>query len=105
IEQGLDQWNSQRENEHARKHDHHDLLQVAQSVQSELTTQGELIEEVLDIVRTLSQSPTFNTPAPAPRASPIPMTNHHTRSPTHPDLSNSQPITRRDTIEGGGFKE
>ncbi|KDN38173.1 hypothetical protein RSAG8_09676, partial [Rhizoctonia solani AG-8 WAC10335] len=63
IEQDLDQWNLQRENERARKRDHHNLLQVAHSVQSELTTQGEIIGEVLDMVRTLSQSPAFNAPA------------------------------------------
>ncbi|KAL5636527.1 hypothetical protein ACGC1H_000474 [Rhizoctonia solani] len=63
IEQNLDQWNMQRENERARKRDHHNLLRVTHSVQSELTTQGEIIGDVLEMVRTLSQSPTFNVPA------------------------------------------
>ncbi|CAE6528063.1 unnamed protein product [Rhizoctonia solani] len=80
IEQNFDQWNLQRENELARKRDHHNLLRVTHSVQSELATQGEIIGEVLEMVRvsqstnlgnaelnvipkTLSQSPTFNAPA------------------------------------------
>ncbi|KAH7343329.1 hypothetical protein B0J17DRAFT_172725 [Rhizoctonia solani] len=99
IEQGLDQWNLQQENEHARKRDHHDLLQVTQSVQSELATQGLLIGEVLDMVRTLSQSPTLN--APAPSASPISMTSHTYHRTGSPNLSKFQPITRRDTVEVG----
>ncbi|KAG8762881.1 hypothetical protein FRC11_007342 [Ceratobasidium sp. 423] len=111
IEQGLDQRNLQQENERARQRDHDNLLQVAESVQSELTTQGEIIDEVLEMVRTLSRSPTFNVPAHG--ASQTSMTSHtyHGASspgtrravPAPPAASKSRPITR-ERIDRGGPK-
>ncbi|CAE6522413.1 unnamed protein product [Rhizoctonia solani] len=109
IEQGLDQWNFQRENEQARRRDHRDLLRVTQSVQSELATQGEIIEEVLEMVRTLSQSPKFN--APAHGESQTSITSHtlhsasspgaHRAEPAPPSLSKTRPLTRRRMDRGG----
>ncbi|CAE6412581.1 unnamed protein product [Rhizoctonia solani] len=99
IEQGFDQWAAQRENEQSRKRDHQDLLQVAQSVQSELSTQGEIIGEVLEMVRTLSQSPTFNDPAYGAS-----QTHHHAGSPhLHPTVHQHRLIAKG-CASGGGVK-